>query len=64
MYKNLNSSLTIEHILNKANDNECEWDIIRNIVRKAIERSGFTQEQVRNNSKKFLKEVRYEKSVN
>jgi hypothetical protein len=42
----------------KLGDNECEWDIMRNIFQKAIERKGYTKEQVHDMSIKILNEVR------
>lgn len=50
--------ISMDKYIENIQSDECEWDIIRNICQKAIQRKGYTKKQVREISKKMLREVR------
>jgi tryptophanyl-tRNA synthetase len=53
--------ISIDKYIENTQSTECEWDIIKNICQKAIKRNGFTKDQVSENAKRMLREVRSEK---
>jgi hypothetical protein len=53
--------ISMDKYIEDTQSNECEWDIIRNICQKAIQRKGYTSQQVHEISKKILREVREDK---
>jgi len=58
---NMENVLMMDKYITKSQNDECEWDIIRNICQKAIKRKGLTKEQVHETSQRLLREVRAEK---
>ena len=48
----------------KTQTNECEWDIIKDICQKALRRNGTSNDNVKENSSKILKDIREKNRTN